>query len=86
MKTNSFVWDDNYFYLIYEIERAADNNLQPPFFAVSVLYLCDPHKSKKTLPSQSCPLKNLSQNNSPINQISSLSILKTQIKKQSPKL
>ena len=47
MKTNSLVWDDNYFSLVYEIERAADNSLQPPFYAVSVLYLCDPHNSKK---------------------------------------
>ena len=47
MKTNSLVWDDNFFSLVYEIESASENSLLPPFYAVLVLYLCDPHNSKK---------------------------------------
>lgn len=47
MKTNSLVWDDDFFSLNYEIERVTENSLQPPFYAVSILYLCDPHDSKR---------------------------------------
>jgi hypothetical protein len=47
MKTNSLVWDDNFFSLVYEIERASENSLLPPFYAVSVLFLSDPYNSKR---------------------------------------
>jgi hypothetical protein len=47
MKTNSLVWDDDFFSLNYEIGRVKENSLQPPLYAVSVLFLCDPHDSKR---------------------------------------
>lgn len=47
MKTNSLTWDENYFSINYKIVRASNTILQPPFFAVSIIFLQDPHKPNK---------------------------------------
>jgi len=47
MKINSLVLDDDYFSLDYEIQRKVECSLQHPFHAVSVLFLCNPHNSKR---------------------------------------
>ena len=49
MKTNSIVWDEDYFSLDYKISRTDDNSLPLPLYAVSILFLCEPHKTKNKL-------------------------------------
>jgi hypothetical protein len=47
LETGSVVLDDDYFSIGYKIKSENQNVLQPPFFAVSVLFLCNPHKPAK---------------------------------------
>jgi len=47
LKTGSVELDDDYFSIGYNIKRENQNILVTPFFAVSVLFLCDPYKPLK---------------------------------------
>jgi hypothetical protein len=47
LETGSVELDDDYFSIGYNIKRENQNILKPPFFAVSVLFLCEPYKPVK---------------------------------------